>query len=84
VSGPFDFSSDFGGLESWLFQDAFGTDFHDATAEALYHAAYFERNTWDPEQLSTIRETLNSYMMDEYGVDFEEQFDWDAWREAYA
>ncbi len=83
MSGPFDFTSSFGQLESALYDEAFGADFYDPTAQALYHEAYFNRGVWEPEELSAIRESLNSYLIDNYGIDFDAVFDWDAWREAY-
>jgi hypothetical protein len=57
--------------------------FDDTTAKALYHEAFFAPGDWDPSQLQAIREDLRDYLMNEYGFDFDAEFDWEAWREAY-
>lgn len=55
----------------------------DAVAKALYHEAYFSPGMWDAEQRNAIREELREYLLEYYNYDFDEGFDWDAWREAY-
>jgi hypothetical protein len=57
-------------------------DFHDPTAEALYHNGFYNFDVSTEDRVA-IREALSSYLSDEYGIDFEAQFDWEAWREAY-
>ena len=54
----------------------------DGVAESLFHAAYFEfdRST---DEINAIRDTLDQYLMDEYGIDFDAAFDWEAYREMY-
>jgi hypothetical protein len=85
MSGPFNYFSDFSLTEDYLWQDAFGESFNDPVAEALFHEAYFVRNSsFNADELSAIRENLNAYMADTYGIDFEAEFDWDIWRAAYA
>jgi hypothetical protein len=71
-------------LENQLWDNAFG-EFHDPVAEALFHEAYFVRNSsFSAEELGAIRDSLQDYMRDEYGIDFNDVFDWDAWRESYS
>lgn len=57
--------------------------FNDQQAQVLYNEAYFEPGAWDKDQRSVIRGEFHDYMMDNYGIDFEAEFDWVAWREAY-
>lgn len=83
MTDPFGFSESFGQLENILFTESFGDEFNDPVAQALYHEAYFSRGTWETEELGAIRDNLRSYLMDEYGINFDEVFDWAAWREAY-
>jgi hypothetical protein len=72
-------------LENALWDDAFGDAFSDPVAEALFHEAYFVRDSaFSPEELGAIRDSLKDYMRDEYGIDFDAEFDWDAWRESYS
>jgi hypothetical protein len=84
MSDPF---SSFGKLENELWSSmAESADFtftNDARAMALYHEAYFNPGAWDSSSVQAIRDELHNYMMDQYGYDFEAEFDWDAWREAY-
>lgn len=84
MSGPFDYFSQMGLVESYLWDDSFGSEFNDPVAQALFHEAYFNRGTnLSPEELSAVRDNLQAYLVDEYGYDFAEQFDWDTWRTAY-
>jgi hypothetical protein len=82
MSEPFDFASSFGQTEGILWGEVFG-DYRDPVAEALYHEAYFNKGSWESDELSAIRDSLNAYMMDEYGIDFDAAFDWNTWREMY-
>lgn len=84
MSEPFEFMpGDWSHLEKELYQDAFGETFYsDRVAEALYHEAFFNFDMREGE-VSAIRDNLRGYLMDEYGVDFDEVFDWAIWREAY-
>jgi hypothetical protein len=81
-----DFENEFVGrfshTESYLWQDAFGETFRDQTAEALFHAAYFDQDYTTDERVQ-VRRALQEYMAEEYDIDFDEQFDWEAWRESY-
>ena len=56
--------------------------FTDTHAQALFNAGYFETE-YSKEERSAIRDELSDYLMDAYGYDFDEIFDWEAWREAY-
>lgn len=80
MTDPF---NDFSSAEDALWSDAFGEEFFDPTAQALFHAAYFAPGEYEPDELSAIREQLASYLDAEYDIDFNEVFNWDAWREAY-
>lgn len=55
----------------------------DDVARALYHEAYFNPGAWDADQRAAIREELQEYLLTYYDYNFDEGFDWDAWREAY-
>lgn len=87
MSGPFDFlPDDWTATEKdlWAHIDDFhGGIIDDPVAQALYDEGYFSPNKWSSDELSAIRGELDRHMMAEYGVDFSEIFDWDAWREAY-
>jgi len=37
----------------------------------------------DPQYRQDAREFVIEYLDEVYGIDFDEAFDWDAWREAY-
>lgn len=81
MAGPF--FNKFGQTEKYLYEGVFGDEYRDRTAEALFHEAYFVRGQDDPERVAAIREALSDYMMQEYGIDFERDFDWETWRETY-
>jgi hypothetical protein len=77
-----DFASHFSATEDFLWNDAFGNEFQDTTAQALFHAAYFDQDYTTSERVA-IREALAEYLEDEYDIDFDDVFDWEAWRESY-
>lgn len=79
MGSPFD---DFSSAEDALWFDAFGEGFEDSHAQALYHAAYFEME-YSGDALQAIRDELKDYLQEYYDIDFDEVFDWEAWREAY-
>lgn len=54
----------------------------DVQAETLFHEAYFNFDL-DTETINAIRDAFDGYMMEEYGIDFDAVFDWEAYREAY-
>ena len=84
MTSPFD---DLNSAEQSLWEDAFGQDYfevlNDSHAQALFHAAFFHRDVWDADQIGAIRDELKEYLYNEYEIDFDAVFDWDAWREAY-
>jgi hypothetical protein len=54
----------------------------DRYAQALYAEGWFN---WDisPADRAGIREGMYQYMQDTYSVNFDDVFDWQAWRDAY-
>lgn len=83
MSDPFD---ELSGAEQSLWIDSFSINenlYYDATAQALFHEAYFNPGEWEADQLSAIRDNLTEYLWNTYRIDFDEVFDWEAWREAY-
>lgn len=79
MSNPF---SDFQRAEESLWVDTFGEAFADRHAQALFHEAYFAMEH-EGTELSAIRDELQRYLAETYEFDFEAEFDWEAWREAY-
>jgi hypothetical protein len=81
-----DFENEFIGrwsaTEDLLWNDAFGSQFNDQTAQALYHAAYFDQDYSTDERVQ-IRQAFADYLADEYDIDFDDVFDWETWRESY-
>lgn len=67
-----------GAIELW--NDVFGRK--DEYAEALFHAGYFDTG-YEAAERSRIRNALQSHLANAYGIDFERDFDWAVWREAY-
>lgn len=80
------------GMNEWssltefrLFDDLAGHDsrmFNDPWVQNLYDAALFDYDVSRPDRVA-ILETLRDYMWDNYGVDFDDAFDWEGFREAY-
>lgn len=54
----------------------------DQMLQALYDAALFDFDISHEDRLA-IRETLKDYVWEEYGIDFDDVFDWESWRENY-
>lgn len=76
---------DWSELEFRLFDEMAGPNdamYEDWRVQAMYEAAMWN---WDisTEDRVAIRNELHDYLWDEYGVDFNEVFDWEAYREAY-
>lgn len=71
--------------EQSMWTDAFEgeTAFQDEMAMILYHHGYFNFDA-PSSVIVDAREALDAYLMDEYGVDFAEVFDWQAYRDAYS
>lgn len=82
-----DFESQFSWTQNWsntehfLWDSAFG-EFNDPTAQALFHAGYFDQDYTTAER-AAIRAELDRYLDDEYDIDFDDVFDWESWRESY-
>lgn len=70
--------------ENEIWQNSFGDfdAFYDPVAQTLYNEAFFNFDAREG-QVSAIRVALEQYLADEYGIDFDAEFDWDAWRDAY-
>lgn len=83
MSDPFDYlPADWSTFEKNLW-DPFGDEvYNDRTAQALYHEGFYNFDARQGE-ITAIRENLRGYLMYEYGIDFDDVFDWDAWRENY-
>lgn len=54
-------------------------DLNDTHLQDLYHDALFSGH----EHLGQEFDDLKDYLWDEYGIDFDEDFDWNAYREWY-
>lgn len=54
----------------------------DDFVQFLYHEALFDMDI-SPEYRSEIYEMLVDYLADEYGIDFGDAMDWEAYREWY-
>ena len=72
-------------VEFRLFDEMAGHDpamYSDPWVQNLYDAALFEHDISTADR-SAILTSLRDYMWDEYGVDFDDVFDWEGFREAY-
>jgi hypothetical protein len=80
------------GINEWtsitefqLFDDLAGHDsrmFNDPWVQNLYDAALFDYDI-SRDDRAAIMTTLRDYMRDEYGVDFDDAFDWEGFRSQY-
>lgn len=85
MSDPFAFlPQEWSETESEIWQNSFGDfdAFYDPIAQAMYNEAFFNFDAREG-QISAIRDALEEYLAAEYGIDFDAEFDWDAWRDAY-
>lgn len=55
----------------------------DRVAQALFHEGFYNPGTHEGVDKMAIRDTLAEYLKDEYGIEFDDAFDWEAWREMY-
>lgn len=55
---------------------------NDGITQALYDTGLFNWDI-DPETRAQIRETLRDRLWDDYGIDFDDVFDWEAYRASY-
>jgi hypothetical protein len=75
--------NDWSSYEKDLWGGTFGNQVEqDRVAQALFNEGYFNFDITS-DQISAIRNALDDYLLDTYGIDFDEQFDWEAYREAY-
>lgn len=77
--------NDWGDIEFNLFENMAGYDdrmYSDWRVQNLYDAALFDYDVSSSDR-TAILNTLRDYMWDEYGVDFDDVFDWEGFREAY-
>lgn len=85
MSDPFDFlPGSWSPTESEIWQSSFGEGdaFYDPVAQELYNQGFFNFDISSDDRMA-IRGALEDYLHDEYGVSFDDVFDWDAWRDAY-
>lgn len=54
----------------------------DPVVEALFMPAYLDMEIDSPERMAA-RQALDDYIMDTYGVDFDDIMDWDEYRAMY-
>lgn len=55
---------------------------NDRFVQALYDTALFNHDI-SPADRAAVMDTLKDYMWDEYGLNFDDVFDWDGYRAAY-
>lgn len=80
------------GLNEWssltefrLFEDMAGHDprmYNDPWIQNLYDVALFNHDVSSSDRAAILSE-LRDRMSDEYGVEFDDVFDWEGFREAY-
>ena len=54
----------------------------DNIGQMLFHEALFDQDL-TPEQRDVVYDAMVEYMMDNYGIDFDDVFDWENFREWY-
>lgn len=54
----------------------------DEQLQMMYHMALFDLDI-DPAIRAELHDQLGDYLWDEYGIDFDADFDWEAYREWY-
>lgn len=57
--------------------------YSDQSAQTLFHEALFNFGEWSDAQREAIEDMMFDYFLEEYGIDFEDQFDWESYREWY-
>jgi len=88
--GPYEGDNDlpdfFGENEGRLYDSTFGFDdemANDDMLQLLYHEAFFDFDL-TREEMEAAQQALNDYCMDEYDFDFDENFDWEEYRDYYS
>lgn len=77
--------NDWSDIEFRLFDDLAGGDprvYGDWVTENLYDTALFNFDISKSDR-SAILHSLRDRLWDEYGIDFDDQFDWEGYRAAY-
>lgn len=68
-----------------LWQHQFGTNpdvLRDPFAQQYFELGYLDRKVGGRARVE-YRRQFDEYMRDRYGIDFDRDFDWEAWRELY-
>lgn len=71
--------------EERLFEDIGNANenaFGDELLQQAFDIGWFDMNV-STEYREAAREYVVGWLRDEYGIEFDDVFDWDAWREAY-
>lgn len=55
---------------------------NDEMLQQVFHVGFFDYDV-DTETRMAAREYVTDYLESEYGIIFDEAFDWDTWREMY-
>jgi hypothetical protein len=55
---------------------------NDSMLQSMFDLAFFDQDA-SHDIRENARDWVDEYLADEYGFDFDEWFDWEAWREAY-
>ena len=76
---------DWSEFEMGLYEDmAHDTDaLNDPMLQSMFDLGYFDHDV-SSDVRANAREWLDEYIMEEYGFDFDQFFDWEAWRDAYS
>lgn len=73
------------GIEERLFEDIGERNeqiFQDELLQQAFDIGWFDMDVGS-DYREAAREFVYEWLESEYGIDFDEVFDWDAWREAY-
>jgi len=74
---------DFGEGYGRLYDDLTGDDgWQDDFAKMLFDIGFVHGDE-SPDVVSAARDMLNEWLDEEYGIDFDQEFDWETWRELY-
>ncbi len=71
--------------EERLFDHLLGGDTflgNDPELQDMFDTAYFDPDA-TTEDRYMAREDIRDYLLDEYGIDFDQYFDWEGWRDWY-
>jgi len=77
--------NDWSNIEFQLFNDAVGHSpdiFEDQWIQTLYDAALFDHDVSSSDR-AAILNSLRDRLEEDYGIDFDDVFDWEGYREAY-